>query len=101
MADVANAIERAHPGLVKDVNVPRRADNSLITDADILLNNGIIIQVKSGGGKGLTSQMSRTETGTGLKTIGYGPDLKPSIIQNSNGKATKSLEELIKMVGGK
>lgn len=97
MADVANAIERAHPGLVKDVNVPmRRADNSLITDADILLNNGIIIQVKSGGGKGLTSQMSRTETGTGLKTIGYGPDLKPSIIQNSNGKATKSLEELIK-----
>ncbi|MDO4895355.1 hemagglutinin repeat-containing protein, partial [Moraxella sp.] len=102
VADVANAIERAHPGLVKDVNVPmRRADNSLITDADILLNNGIIIQVKSGGGKGLTSQISRTETGTGLKTIGYGPDLKPSIIQNSNGKATKSLEELIKMVGSK
>lgn len=100
VADVANAIKRAYPGLVKDVNVPmRRADNSLITDADILLNNGIIIQVKSGGGKGLTSQISRTETGTGLKTIGYGPDLKPSIIQNSNGKATKSLEELIKMVG--
>ncbi|MPX19655.1 hypothetical protein CPI31_08885 [Moraxella catarrhalis] len=87
MADVANAIERAYPGLVKDANVPmRRVDNSLIMDADILLNNGIIIQVKSSGGKGLTSRISRTETGTGLKTIGYGPDLKSSIIQNSNGK---------------
>ena len=93
MADVTNAIERAYPGLVKDVNVPmRRTGNSLITDVDILLNNGSIIQVKSGGRKGLTSRISRTETETGLKTIGYGPDLKPSIIQNSNGKATKLLK---------
>ncbi|WP_298971522.1 hypothetical protein [uncultured Psychrobacter sp.] len=99
VADVANYIEKKYPGLIDNVNVPvRRADGSLITDADILLTNGTIIQIKSGGGKGLTSQIQRTETGTGAKTVGYGPDLKPSIIKNGQGKVTKNIDELIEMV---
>ena len=53
-----------------------------MTDADVLLKNAVI-QVKSGGGKGMTSQLSRTEQATGLPTLGYGPDLKPSILKNS------------------
>ncbi|MBP2281671.1 hypothetical protein H4W00_002484 [Psychrobacter sp. PL19] len=99
VADVANYIESKYPGLIKNVNVPvRRGDGSLITDADILLTNGTIIQIKSGGGKGLTSQIQRTETGTGAKTVGYGPDLKPSIVKNGQGKVTKNIDELIEMV---
>ena len=43
----------------------KRADGTLLTDADILTKNAII-QVKSGGGKGLGSQIQRTEAGTGI-----------------------------------
>ena len=76
---MANKIEAAYPGHVVGVNVPvRNAAGQLVTDADILLQNAVI-QVKSGGGKGLTSQLIRTEQATGLPTIGYGPTLKPSL----------------------
>jgi hypothetical protein len=66
------------------VNVPVRiAAGQLVTDADILLQNAVI-QVKSGGGKGMTSQLGRTEKATGLPTIGYGPTLKPSVVNGIN-----------------
>ncbi len=79
VGSLANKIEAAYPGHVVGVNVPvRNAAGQLVTDADILLQNAVI-QVKSGGGKGLTSQLIRTEQATGLPTIGYGPTLKPSL----------------------
>jgi len=59
VTDVANAIENAYPGHVIGVNVPfKRADGSMITDADILTKNAII-QVKSSQvvGKGLVVKL--------------------------------------------
>lgn len=96
VGDVANAIEEAYPGHVVGVNVPvRDAAGNMVTDADILLKNAVI-QVKSGGGKGMTSQIQRTEQATGLPTIGYGPDLKQSILKNST--STNDLQLLIDVV---
>jgi hypothetical protein len=84
VANLANEIEAAYPGHVVGVNVPvRNAAGQLVTDADIQLQNAII-QVKSGGGKGLTSQVLRTEQATGMPTIGYGPTLKPSVVRSIN-----------------
>jgi hypothetical protein len=101
VADLANKIEAAYPGHVVGVNVPiRNAAGQIVTDADILLNNAVI-QVKSGGGKGLTSQVLRTEQASGLPTIGFGPTLKPSVIksiQRAGGLVTKDEALLIKLV---
>ena len=84
VADLADEIEAAYPGHVVGVNVPvRNAAGRLVTDADIQLQNAII-QVKSGGGKGLTGQLLRTEQATGMPTIGYGPTLKPSVVRSIN-----------------
>jgi RHS repeat-associated protein len=83
VGELATKIDAMYPGHVVGVNVPvTTAAGSLVTDADILLQNSII-QVKSGGGKGLTSQLLRTEGATGLPTIGYGPLLKGSVIQGA------------------
>ena len=96
VADVANKIEEAYPGHVVGVNVPvRDTAGNMVTDADILLKNAVI-QVKSGGGKGMTSQLQRTEQATGLPTIGYGPDLKQSILKNN--LSTNDLQTLIDVV---
>lgn len=96
VGSLATKIDAAYPGHVLGVNVPvRDAAGKLITDADILLKNGIV-QVKSGGGKGLTSQLQRTEQATGLPTIGYGPDLKPSILRGC--AATNCEATLIEVV---
>ena len=101
VADLANKIEAANPGHVVGVNVPiKNAAGDLVTDADILLQNAAI-QVKSGGGKGLASQIVRTEQATGLPTIGYGPTLKPSVvknIQNSGGLVTKDEAVLLEVI---
>lgn len=78
----------------------RNAAGQLITDADIRLQNAII-QVKSGGGKGLTSQLVRTEQATGLLTIGYGPTLKPSVlrsIEEAGGLATTDRGRLFDLI---
>lgn len=61
----------------------RSSAGKLVTDADIQLQNAII-QVKSGGGKGLTSQLLRTDQATGVPVIGYGPTLKPSVVRSIN-----------------
>ena len=96
VGDVANKIEEAYPGHVVGVNVPiRDAAGNMVTDADILLKNAVV-QVKSGGGKGMTSQLLRTEQATGLPTIGYGPDLKSTILRNST--STNDLQTLIDVV---
>ena len=82
VAALANKIESLYPGHVQGVNMPLRdASGHVVTDADILLNNAVI-QVKSGGGKGLGSQVLRkTPAGSGLPVIGYGPALKPHVVQ--------------------
>jgi hypothetical protein len=96
VGDLATKIDAAYPGHVVGVNVPiRDAAGRLVTDADILLQDSIV-QVKSGGGKGLTSQIQRTEQATGLPTIGYGPDLKPSILRGCT--ATNCEATLIEVV---
>lgn len=96
VGDVATKIDAAYPSHVVGVNVPIcDASGRLVNDADTLLKNAVI-QVKSGGGKGLTSQVQRTEQATGLPTIGYGPDLKPSIIKGCT--ATTCLQTLIDVV---
>lgn len=101
VADLANEIEAAYPGHVVGVNVPiRDTAGQLVTDADIQLQNAII-QVKSGGGKGLTSQVLRTEQATGMPTIGYGPSLKPSVvrsIEQAGGLVTRDKGLLIDVV---
>jgi hypothetical protein len=74
----ANAIELLFPERVVDVNrLLFRPDGSTLTDCDIELTD-IVIQVKSGSGKGLTSQITDTMTGTDKIVIGYDPDLNPS-----------------------
>jgi RHS repeat-associated protein len=101
VSDLANKIEAAYPGHVLGVNVPiLDAKGVLITDADILLRNAAI-QVKSGSGKGLTTQVFRTEAATGLPTIGYGPNLGGSVvrgIQKRGGLVTRDAQLLIDVV---
>ncbi|MDR2940652.1 MAG: hypothetical protein LBV08_10095 [Clostridiales bacterium] len=78
VGETANAIESKFPGRVVGVNqITLRQNGSILTDFDIELDS-IVIQVKSGTGKGLTSQMQRTATGTTKTVIGYTPDLTPS-----------------------
>ena len=55
---MATQIEQEFPGSVNGVNrIVHRPDGSILTDLDIELEN-IVIQVKSGGGKGLTRQLT-------------------------------------------
>jgi len=74
VGELANKLEAAYPGSVRGVNMPvYDSDGRLITDADIRIGN-VIVQVKSGRGSGLTRQVRKTAT-TGLRIIGYGPNL--------------------------
>jgi len=76
VGDTANAVEQALPGAVKDVNVPiQNTELGLSSDADIMLNNGDVIEVKSGGGKGATTQVSNQSqiVGDSGEVIVYGP----------------------------
>ena len=78
VGETANAIEAEFPGRVIGVDKKvYKPDGSLRTDYDIELDN-IVIQIKSGSGKKLTSQMKRTQAGTDKIVIGYTPDLNPS-----------------------
>lgn len=102
VADLANKIENLYPGHVKGVNVPLKDKvGNIATDADILLENAVI-QVKGGGGKGLTSQvMTKTPKGTDLPVIGYGPALKGSVvkgIEKSGGLVTTNETLLIEVI---
>jgi hypothetical protein len=42
-----------------------------------------VVQVKSGGGKGLAGQVQRTEGATAKPVIGYAPEAKPSVIKEA------------------
>ena len=63
-----------------------------------------VIQVKSGGGKGLTRQLKNTSTVTMKEVIAYVPDAKPSIIKAAleNGhKIFTNVDDLINYLKGK
>jgi hypothetical protein len=82
VGELATKIDAVYPGHVLGVNVPVLDETGqVLTDIDILLKNGIV-EVKSGGGKGLTTQMATMEQYTGMPVIGYGPNLKWSILRN-------------------
>lgn len=103
VGDLATKIEATYPGSVADVNVPiRDSTGKLVTDADILMKDGTVIQVKSGGGKGLTSQLQRTQDAIGSANVfGYGPTIKPSVINSANEAGFKvftSEAELIRQL---
>ncbi len=76
--ELANMIEQKYPGRVQGVEKIITGNNGkIITDLDIELDS-VVIQVKSGSAKGLTSQMIRTAEATGKKVISYTPDISYS-----------------------
>ena len=100
VGETANAIEARCPGKVVDVNkIVYRPDGTILTDFDIELDN-IIIQVKAGTAKGLTSQITKTAAGTTKEVIGFAPELNPSsaLVKNASKQGIKvftSLEDLL------
>lgn len=101
VGDVTTQIEQSIPGRVTSVNkVVYRPDGSILTDLDIELGN-IVIQVKTGGGKGLTKQMVNSANSTGKIAIGYVPDVKPSILKeatNNGFKVFTNMDDLIEFI---
>ena len=76
------------------------SDGNPLTDFDLVLRNAVL-QIKSGGGKGLVGQILMSEGLTDLPVIGYGPDLKGSVMRNALGKGclvTKDLKTLLDVV---
>jgi hypothetical protein len=103
VAETANAIEASFPGRVQAVEqLVYRLDGSILTDFDIVLDN-VVIQVKSGTGKTLTSQLIESATGTTKTVIGYTPNLNPSSALVKGCKAAgfevfTSLDELLQFI---
>ncbi|MDO5560512.1 MAG: DUF1906 domain-containing protein [Oscillospiraceae bacterium] len=86
VGDLATNIEANLSGRVVGVNKIIIGDDGLIkTDLDIELDNAVL-QVKKGGGKGMVSQLERTAKITNKTVIGYGPDIKGSIVKGANAK---------------
>ena len=80
VGELANEIERRYPGYVEAVNKIIRGDDGLPkTEFDIETKNAVI-EVKSGGGKGLAGDLLKKQRHTDKPVIGYGPNLKPSVI---------------------
>ena len=107
VGSTATTIDKALPGVVQDVNVPiKNSAVGLSSDADIMLKNGDVIEVKSGGGKGATTQViNQTKIiGDSGEVIVYGPELKPSVIngiRNSGTKVFVNLDDLIAYIKSK
>lgn len=101
---LATNIDSEYPGMVEDVNriVKDPISGKTITDFDIETDKAVI-QVKSGGGKGLTTQMKNTSTATTKTVIAYGPKLKSSVIKSVEAEGFKvftSEKELLDYLGG-
>lgn len=103
VGETATEIDKAIPGKVVEVNkIVYRTDGTILTDYDIVLND-MIIQVKSGGGKGLTKQLIASTESSGKIAIGYVPDIKPSVYKEAtrNGyKVFTNLDDLINSIKG-
>jgi len=97
VGETATLIEKAVPGAVKNVNVPiTNSKIGMSSDADIMLKNGDVIEVKSGGGKGATTQVANQSKiiGNSGEVIVYGPDLKPSVIMGLKNAGTRVFTKL-------
>ena len=100
VGETATAIDAQIPGKVVNVNkITYRPDGTILTDFYIELDN-TVIQVKAGTAKGLTSQITKTATGTSKEVIGYAPDLNPSsaLVKNASKQGIKvftSLDDLL------
>ena len=70
-------------------------DGRIITDLDIELDD-IVIQVKSGSAKGLTSQMIRTAEATRKKVISYTPDISQAsaVLRNARQNGYKTFTSI-------
>ena len=63
--------------------------------------DNIVIQVKTGGGKGLTKQLVESANYTGKIAIGYVPNIKPSVLKeaNENGfQVFRNTDDLIEFI---
>jgi hypothetical protein len=100
VADLANAIEAAYPGLIVGVNIQLNNPPIKGSEIDILLLNAAI-QVKGGGGAGATAQVVGTMQVTGLPTILYGPALGPAVqtsVNNVGGIASTDFNAVVQVV---
>lgn len=76
VGELANILNNTIPGIVHDINVQiLRQDGTKLTDYDIHLTDGTVIQMKSGREKDLTSQIETRAATTGRRVIAYGPHL--------------------------
>jgi hypothetical protein len=82
VADAANAIEAALPGRVVGVNGQRAMGGGLTREVDIDLGS-LLVQVKSGNARGLTGQIGKTQSTTGVPTVGYAPGISDAAWRNA------------------
>lgn len=119
VGQLAHDIEERYPGLVVGVNVPVHGEEvardgqvtgEVLTDADILLRDGTVLQVKSGNANGLTGQLERNVKAfgegelfdAGVVVIGYAPETrKPGMLRDAARKgllATSDRELLMDII---
>jgi hypothetical protein len=97
VATVANAVEAEFPGRVIGVNTNHTMFNGLIREVDINLGN-LFIQVKGGNARGLTGQIIRTQTSTGIPTIGYASGISDAACGNAASQGITILRSLAELV---
>ena len=101
--ELANSIEAKFPGRVQAVERDIIIDDIKKTDFDIELDS-IVIQVKSGKGKGLVNQMKRTAALTDKTVISYTPDIKQSAavlrgVRKEGFNTFTELEDILDFIG--
>ncbi|MBI1924543.1 hypothetical protein HYR99_09860 [Candidatus Poribacteria bacterium] len=80
---MANEIERKYPGHVEAIHQVIKDDSgNVVAEFDIVTKNAVI-EVKSGSGQGLSGQLTKEQQHTDKPVIGYGPDLKPSVVKQA------------------
>ena len=98
---LVNDIESAYPGHVSQVEIKIYGSDGLpATDFDIVTKNAVI-EVKSGGGKGATSQHATQVSLSEYPVIVYGPSLKPSVvrgIERAGGLVTTDKGTLLSVI---
>ncbi|WP_229809833.1 hypothetical protein [Formosimonas limnophila] len=100
--NTANRLNNEIPGAVSGVGV-RISGAGRTSDADVMLTNGVMIEVKSGGGTGINSQVAKQAEimGGKDKIIVYAPDIGGAAQRQliSNGyKVFRNMEDLIKYI---
>ena len=108
--EIVMAIEEAHPGSVKAIEMGVSKNNSdLYTDFDIVTDTHVI-QVKTGSGKKIVKQLEKSQSLTDYEVIGFDANkivygsggFRGSVIKNASGQGFKiinNIEELIQTLG--